>query len=176
MSTGTYKVAEDLKTAAPQPSASNGNGAAPATAECSCGAPRHPKSTDRCAQGHVLPGNETALIHGARRERPLVSPEAGELVEQWQHDLGGAEHLTAGQRAVLRQVARAESIAAGAMDYLETSGESFTAKRPQAAIANLLSAAGTVFAGARLLGLERRQRRVPDLAEYLRDRSKEAGS
>jgi hypothetical protein len=97
----------------------------------------------------------------------LVDPERSELFRAWAEDLGGAEELTTGERAVLRRVAEADAVCQTAYSYLEHSRESPTSRRVEKALQTLAAHAQTVFRGAAMLGLARRARRVPTLAETI---------
>lgn len=150
------------------PSASNGNGTAPATVSCSCGQTVEPTPRGQCPHcGRVTPGNVLALRHGGRAELPLADPERSDLFRAWADDLGGEAVLTTGQRAVLRRVVEADAVCRTAYSYLENSRESPTSKRVEKALSTLATHAQTLFRGAAMLGLERRQRRVPNLTEEL---------
>lgn len=134
----------------------------------------HPTDPNRYADGTVRPGNSIALRHGARRQPASVDPESSELFAAWAADLGGRDQLTAGERAVLRRVAEADSVCRTAFSYLSHTKARITSPRVQKALQVLAAHSATVFRGASLLGLERRTKQAPSLSEYLAQRPRTA--
>lgn len=113
-----------------------------------------------------LPGSAVRLISGARRRHP-VDPETLPLFVEYARDLGGVDELTAGERSVLRRMAEADAVCQTAFDYLTRSAENIPAPKVQRALAALAAHAPLVFKGAALLGLKRRPKAPPSLAEAL---------
>ena len=180
MTSGPNTELPIVRVATVSPSAVNGSGTAPESGEVECAACGHsgpPRGKGKCERcGAFLARNGAAMIHGGRRERPLANPEHSELFQAWAADLGGDAELTAGQRAVLRRVTEADAVCQSALDYVLNSRESLVAERVLKALSVLATHTQSLYRGAVLLGLERRARAVPTLAEYMRQREAEEGA
>lgn len=130
-------------------------------------------TADRCRScGTFLPANSVALRHGRRRRVALPGPETSELFLAYAADLGG--DLSAGQRVLLARLVEADRIAQTCSAWLGSTRAKPSNSRVLAVVGALLSAAQTTARLALALGLERRARQLPSLAEYLRDRQREA--
>lgn len=124
--------------------------------------------------GTFLPGNSTALRHGKRRRLPLPSPETSDLFLAYAADLGG--NLSAGQRVLLARLVEADRIAQTCAAWLGSTRANPSNSRVLAVVGALLSSAQTTARLALALGLERKARQLPSLAEYLSARRAEAGA
>lgn len=155
---------ETLAEAPAEPSAGSGNGAAVESSrvEClGCGHAGEPVGRGQCsACGRFLPHNEAGLVHGGRRDRPLMDPEDAPLFQEWAADLGGVEELSTAARVLLRRAAEADAVCQSALDYVLNSRESLTAARVQRALDTLHKHTGTMLACARLLGVNQAPREV----------------
>jgi len=150
---------------------------------CKCGRPRNPQHPDRCTAGHstpaaavamgrgsqLQPGNLVAFEHGLRSQTGNLPPEQAELLEHLRNfyaesisDAGGVsetgvrERSTHHNRAIIQ---RSIHLLAAA---LETKG--LFDKRGKLRIAWLQRLEGLVNTARQLdqlLGLERRQKRLP---------------
>lgn len=139
---------------------------------CRCGAGPHSVSPDRCANGHVQPGN--ALAHRTGLYAQRGSPEmadleaaGADLYEASINDAGGRENLTA--RALTQHENRAviQVHIRKVVHALETHGLFDKRGRLRTGwISQLESLVGTALAIDRTLGLDRKARAL-DLQDRL---------
>ena len=85
---------------------------------CSCGASVHSTKADRCANGHVLQGNQAALKHGVRafetRGAGALPADLRQSVDEFRAqiivDRGGTD-LSAIERGYIRRLGELETVA-----------------------------------------------------------------
>lgn len=138
------------------PNDTGGNGAAPASVECSaCGHVGEPQGRGQCQQcGCWLPSNAGHLVHGGRSRQPLANPEDAPLFQEWARDLGGVESLSTGARVLLRRAAEADLICSTALSYVMESRESVTSARVLKSLDVLAKHSQTLLRVASLLGVK----------------------
>ncbi len=162
---------------APEPSAGP-NAPSPAHpvrdgAVCACGAPPHASLADRCAGGHLAAGNSLArrtslYAASGTPETEAIEASARAMVEQSFADAGGATELIARVRAdheyrgvidvQIKKLARALSV------YGEFDKRGRLRKGWIELLDRLVNTAVSID---KTLGLARKQKQVPSLAEYL---------
>lgn len=128
----------------------------------------------RGPDGRFQPGNTMRLQHGLRCERLLDHPDIAawhrEQVAAIEADLGGEQQLTALQRAHVREAARLEVLVGALGDDLLARGVLTGKGRTRAAATLYLQALDRYLRVAQALGLQRRERPVPTVAELLGER------
>lgn len=159
------------------PSGSNGHSAATVAAPtsprpCRCGASAHPEHADRCAAGHVIPGNLTATKSGAKSlafwsaAAPAVHQLAAEvLADQGHADVGSAPAV---MRKAALALARAEVLAESCWwRVAESGGPLASSGKVRASFAAWQAADKRAESWARLLGVQRVPRAPESLETYL---------
>lgn len=146
-------------------------------AVCRCGAGPHATSPDRCANGHALAGNEWRLQHGVRRfeDHGTVAPEVGLSVQEFAGqvvaDRGGAEILTAVQRAYVKRLSELETVARLLASDLAQRGLFTPRGRVRSTFNRWLDTLSVWDRFAQRVGVDRAARPVPSLQEYLASRA-----
>ena len=122
-------------------------------------------TSGRDALGRFVPGNSEALTHGAYRDagrpelRALIEAERAAAVQA----LGGEQDLTPQMLRVVESYAKNAVLADAALEELFNKGGLTTTKGAQRAIVRVWQQLDeATVRRAQLLGLERRQRRVPN--------------
>ena len=145
-------------------------------AVCRCGQSQHPEDPDRCCGGHLLPGNQAALVTGERsrafwREHDEARRELREaIITDAGHDPDDAPPRALELAAdSLAQAALVQGAAYHRM--LEAGGPLTSAGRTRRAFAVWVRATDRLERHLRLLGLERAAKSTPSLAEYLEQRA-----
>jgi len=97
----------------------------------------------------------------SRRRRPA------RCIRRWWPSGAARNSISAVEREVIVGFVEATQIRTTAAAYLARTRVSMTSDKAQKAFATWFKASGEVRAGAQILGLDRRQRTVPDLAAVL---------
>ena len=135
--------------------------------------------TGRTSRGTFAPGNAHALRHGlySRQMREALLPEQAEaravLAEQRkaiEDDLGGNEALSALTRDLIGRYVELRLVADFLGHQLATVGPLTGKGRQRAALTAYLAVIDRLNRLALSLGLERKAKRVPSLAEVLDER------
>lgn len=87
--------------------------------DCTCGASAHPTNVDRCTNGHVLHGNQTARKHGVRafetRGAAVLPSDLRQSVDEFRAqviaDRGSTDQLTAVEGGYIRRLGELETVA-----------------------------------------------------------------
>ena len=172
--TGSYEGAQDCSSSAP-PSGELG----PEAAVCRCGAPVHAKLDDRCAGGHVLKGNDLALVVGNRSAAFWAEHE------QARHELRDAIITDAGhdpqdeppRALVIAADGLAQAMLIRDSAYLrmvESGGPLTSSGRTRRAFNVWCTALDRTERHVRLVGLRREPKPVPTLVEHMAKQAAEA--
>ncbi len=158
------------RVAAQAPSGVVGMENGPLTA-CTCGAGPHLEKSDRCERGHVLPGNQTALVAG-HRSAAFWKAQAAALRELEDAVLSDAGHSRESAPEALKQaasgLAQAVTIRDSAFSRVSESGGPLTsAGRTRRALVVWVQACDRVERHLRLVGLKREPKLAPTLDEVL---------
>jgi hypothetical protein len=125
----------------------------------------------RRVNGQAGRGNTMAIKTGLRSTQLLAVPDIAafhrEQVQAITADLGGDAELSALCRVAIREAARVEVILAALGDELLEHGVLTGKGRTRSATSLYLKTLDRFLKVSGVLGLERRARRVPTLAEYL---------
>lgn len=125
--------------------------------------------------GQFAQGNTTALTTGARSPRsgPELFPQrAALLLEREQailSDLGGEAQVSTTRRELVTRFVQASAIADSLADDFITHGVLTAKGRARRSVATYLSVLDRLHRFAGVIGLERQTRRVPTLADALRE-------
>jgi hypothetical protein len=122
----------------------------------------------RDSLGRVGPGNSLARTHGGRsRPMTLERAQASALYQALVADRGGEHAISAVERESLVGFVEATQIRTTAAAYLARTRISMTSDKAQKALATWFKASADVRAGAQILGLERKTKRVERLEDYI---------
>jgi hypothetical protein len=142
-----------------------------------CGAAPAVGHADRCANGHLLPGNSRALLVGATsvafwREHAAARREiAAALASDLGHSVDDAPRALL---TVLDSIAQAQLVRDAAyVRLVELGGPLSSAGKVRRAFEVWLAAVDRLERHLRLVGLERRAKPVPTLEQLLRERETE---
>jgi hypothetical protein len=149
---------------------------------CKCGAGQHGTNPQRCANGHPLKGNFIAVQNALRTER--LPPEFAHLAAELEEfvtasitDDGGPDAISHrrkslhGYRARLHRRVLQLDAAIELRGLFDKRGKLRVQWLQQ--LQSLMNAAKGIDS---LLGLERRQKRIPDLADVLAEHEDEHGA
>ena len=146
-----------------------------AESACACGAPPHPDSAHRCANGHVTAENQFARTHGVRafetRGAGTLPGDLRQTVDEFRVqvtlDRGGVEHLTAIEAGYIRRLGELETVARLLASDLAQRGI-FTPKgRVRGTFGRWLETLDRWDKFAGRVGADRRARPVQSLREYV---------
>lgn len=162
------------------PSGANGRDTAPSPAEVECSRCGHigePVGKGQCAECRCwLPGNDAALVHGARRfvDTGLLPDDlrgyVGQFAEDVIADLGGEAELSTLQRGLVSSIAELEATRLLLLDFALRSGTD--TKRGRDALALHGATVDRWARLARIIGLRREPKQVSvSLAEMLAERN-----
>jgi hypothetical protein len=128
-------------------------------------------ASGRDHRGRFLPGNSEAVTHGAYRNvdrpelRALIEAERAAVIET----LGGEDELTPQMLRVVESYAENAVLAEAALLKVLEGGLTTTKGAQRAIVRVWQQLDEAVVRRAQLLGLERRQRRVPSLAQVMNE-------
>ena len=161
----------------PPPSPSGDDGAE--AADCRCGQSQHPEDPQRCRGGHLLPGNQAALVTGERsrafwREHAKARRELREaIITDAGHD--PEDSPPRALELAADSVAQAALVQGAAYQrMLEAGGPLTSAGRTRRAFAVWVQATDRLERHLRLVGLKSAPKPTPSLAEYLERRGSDA--
>jgi hypothetical protein len=148
---------------------------------CKCGAGPHPSDSQRCARGHALSANTLPVVTGSRS---LAFWRAAEALRSEIRETAIEDARLTSQTASKALQLTADGLAQVALirdsaylRILEEGGPFSSAGRVRRAHAVWESALAGVERHVKLLGLDRRQKAIPSLEQYLAARKPdEAGS
>lgn len=132
-----------------------------------------PSSGDRDSSGKFAPGNTARLVHGRRSERHLaaLTSEAREALAAREaailSDLGGRDSLSTLQLDLVARYVVAGALLSWMEDELLRAGVVTSKGRKRALFGAYAVQLGTVARLAQVLGLERRAKPLPSLAEHV---------
>jgi hypothetical protein len=144
---------------------------------CACGAPVHATDVNRCANGHVLNGNQAARKHGVRafetRGGAVLPGDLRQSVDEFRAqvitDRGGTDQLTAVEGGYIRRLGELETVARLLASDLAQRGL-FTPKgRVRGTFTRWLETLDRWDRYAQRVGADRRAKPVRSLREYLAD-------
>jgi hypothetical protein len=128
----------------------------------------------RTQTGQAAAGNTIALRDGLHSPRllnvPAIASWHAEQVAAIEADLGGALELSALERGFVRELARLEVIVAALGEDVLQHGTLTGKGKTRAATLAYLRVLDRYERLAGRLGLQRKQKRVPDLQEYIASR------
>ena len=143
---------------------------------CKCGAPDHPRKSDRCARGHLIPGNTTSLVVGHKTKEfwKLRAPERGRLQRALVEDAGFAfDDAPVALQLAADALAQATLIRDAAFEKLaESYGPLSASGKTRQVYSVWCNAFDRADRATRLLGLRRKAKAVPSLAEVLAEKDK----
>ena len=134
-------------------------------------------ATNVCGGCHsFLPGNESALVHGGRRQQlgrgtALDESLRVEIRNAVLEDLGGEDEVSEVMRQLVEDFAGAVVLRDLVFAHLAATGPLTKAGRRRASVDLYLSASSRAERLAKQIGTARKPARVPTLQEYLQERA-----
>lgn len=166
-STSSQPASEARSEGSPTPSGEVGRD----TAACRCGAGPHPDDPNRCSMGHMIQGNDAAVVAGERsaafwREHETARRELREaILADAGHDPDDAPQALA---AAADSLAMAQLVQQSAyLRMLEQGGPLSASGRARRCFDVWVKATDRVERYARLVGLERKARQAESLEEIM---------
>ena len=140
---------------------------------CACGASTNPTNTDRCANGHVLQGNQAARKHGVRafetRGAGALPGDLRQSVDEFRAqviiDRGGTD-LSAIEGGYIRRLAELETVARLLASDLAQRGLFTTKGRVRSTFTRWLETLDRWDRYAQRVGAERKAKPV-SIVDYL---------